>query len=87
MDLYLLQEKVALNKAVAEESLGASAVLEKAGWVWPSPGVGTHQLTVMRDQSLGNLWAQTGHERENTTGLSLMQNKYNNLNMSHFQYF
>lgn len=41
-DLYLLQEKVALHKAVAEESPGGSTVLEKAGWVGPSSGVSPH---------------------------------------------
>ena len=48
-DLYLLQEKVALHEAVAEESSRGSTVLEKAGGVRPSPGVSPHQLTVMRD--------------------------------------
>lgn len=67
MDLYLLQEKVALHKAVAEEPARGSTVLEKAGWVGPSSGVSPHQLTVMRDQGLGDLWAQRRHKRENTT--------------------
>lgn len=68
MDLYLLQEKVALHKAVAEERPGDSTVLEKSGWVGPSSGVSPHKLTVMRDQGLGDLWAQRGYrEGENRT--------------------
>ena len=63
-DLDLLQEKVALHKAVAEKSPGGSTVLEKASWVGPSSGVGPHQLTVMRDHGLGDLWAQRGHTGE-----------------------
>lgn len=63
-DLYLLQEKVALHKAVAEESPGGFTVLEKAGWVGSSSGVGPHQLTVVRHQGLRDLWEQRGHMRE-----------------------
>lgn len=53
--LDLLQKEVALHKAVTEEPSGASAVLEEAGWIGPSPWIGTHQLTVLRNQSLGDL--------------------------------
>lgn len=59
-NLDLFQEKVALHKAVAEESPRGPTVLQKAGWVWPSPRVGPHQLTVMGDQGLGDLWAREG---------------------------
>lgn len=67
VDLYLLQEKVALHKAVAEKSSRSSTVLEKARWVGASSGVGAHQLTVMRDQSFGDLWAQREHKTVNNT--------------------
>lgn len=65
VDLYLLQEKVALHKAVAEETPRCSTVLEKAGRIGPCSGISPHQLTVMRDQGLGDLWAHRGHRATN----------------------
>ena len=58
MDLDLLQKKVALHKAVAEESSRGSAVLEEPGWVGTCAGVRAHQLAVVRDQGFGDLWAR-----------------------------
>lgn len=60
MDLDLLQKKVALHKAVAEESSGGSAVLEEPGRAGTSAGVRAHQFAVVRDQGFGDLWAQSG---------------------------
>lgn len=58
VDLYLFEEQVALHKAGTEETSRRSTVLEKTGWIGPSSRVSPHQLAVVRDQSLGDLWAQ-----------------------------
>lgn len=57
-DLDLLQEQIALHKAVAQEPSRGSAVLQEAGRAGPDSGVSPYQLTVMGDQGLGDLWTR-----------------------------
>lgn len=53
--LDLLQKQVGLHKAVVHEATWPTTVLQELGRVGSQFGIGTDQLTVMRDQGLGNL--------------------------------